>query len=186
MWFRDYVYFPLGGSRVSSVSRLLFNLFAVWLLTGIWHGANWTFICWGLFYFIFIVIEKITGFENLAIPDMIKRVYILLIVMIGWVLFRADTIADAGTYLSVMFGFSGNPFIDVNAIVYLQENLVYYLFGFLFSAPAAKAAAQKFENMNIGKAAVSTLYIIVFAAVFLLTLSNLVKGTYNPFIYFNF
>ncbi len=101
-WFRDYVYFPLGGSRVKSKARLVFNLFVVWSLTGIWHGANWTFLCWGLMYFVLLVIEKLTGWEK-KYPDkmiVLRRIYTLFFVLMGWVLFRADSITDAwGIYL---------------------------------------------------------------------------------------
>lgn len=100
-WFRDYVYFPLGGSRVKSRARLVFNLFVVWALTGSWHGANWTFVAWGLMYFVLIALEKLTGypakFKSRA-PKILYRVFTLLCVLAGWVVFRADTIAVAGRY----------------------------------------------------------------------------------------
>ncbi|MCL2335932.1 MAG: MBOAT family protein [Firmicutes bacterium] len=186
MWFRDYVYFPLGGSRVSTRVRLAFNLFVVWFLTGVWHGANWTFMCWGLLYFVFITIEKITGFEKLAIPNVIKHLYTLLLILIGWVLFRSNTIADAIQYLRVMFGFSSAMLVDAKTIVYCKENLVYFGFGLLFSAPVAQAILRKAASLPSGKTAVSLLYTAVLTGMFILALAYLVKGTYNPFIYFNF
>ncbi|MCL1983608.1 MAG: MBOAT family protein [Clostridiales bacterium] len=185
-WFRDYVYFPLGGSRVSSRARLVLNLFIVWLLTGIWHGANWTFVCWGLLYFALIAIEKTIQFEKLPLPGFLKRTYILLFVLVGWVLFRSGTVADAAWYLKVMFGFSGSPLTDANAAVYLKENLVYFLFGILSSTPAAKAIIAKAEGAGALRSAASVGYAAIFALVFLISLSYLAKGTYNPFIYFNF
>ena len=178
-WFRDYVYFPLGGSRVSSRTRLAFNLFVVWLLTGIWHGANWTFICWGLFYFIFILIEKLTGFENSQLPDALKHVYLLLLVLVGWVLFRADTLTDALEYLKVMFALSGSPFFDANTFVYFKENIFYLFFGLIFSTPVAKAVAARADRLG-------AVYTFAFTVLLLAAVSYLVKGTYNPFIYFNF
>ena len=184
-WFRDYVYIPLGGSRVSSKARLVGNLFIVWLLTGIWHGADWTFICWGLLYFVFITIEKLARFEERAIPGALKHVYILLIVIIGWVLFRADTMADAFEYLRIMFGFSGKPWIDANMIVFVKEYFFYFLFGLVFSTPIARIMSAKLGNID-KKLAFSSLYVLVFTVVFLISVSYLVKGTYNPFIYFNF
>ncbi|MEG1584827.1 MAG: MBOAT family protein, partial [Anaerovorax sp.] len=140
-WFRDYVYFPLGGSRVSTKSRLVFNLFIVWLLTGIWHGANWTFICWGLMYFVFITAEKLTGFEKCACPKVIKHIYTMLFVIIGWVIFRAADIGDAFAYLSTMFGFDGSPFADSKVYSALSENMYFFIFGILFSMPVAKYTA---------------------------------------------
>lgn len=185
-WFRDYIYFPLGGSRVRSKFRLVFNLFVVWFLTGLWHGANWTFICWGMLYFVFISLEKVLRFEELAIPPVAKHIYIMLLAIVGWVLFRAATLADAGAYLQVMFGFSGNPWLDANAIVYFQENVVYLFFGILFSMPIAKVAARKADGLRKAVGAVNVLYVSAFICVLLVALSYLVKGTYNPFIYFNF
>jgi D-alanyl-lipoteichoic acid acyltransferase DltB (MBOAT superfamily) len=185
-WFRDYVYIPLGGSRVPSKARLVLNLSIVWLLTGIWHGANWTFICWGMFYFVFITFEKLTGFEKLGLPDALKHVYLMLIVLVGWVLFRADTIADAAEFMRIMFGFAGKSWIDANTIVYLKENLVYLIFGIVFSTPTAKIISAKAKEIDRGNMIINAGYVIVFTGIFLLTLSYLVKGAYNPFIYFNF
>ena len=93
-WFRDYVYFPLGGSRVKSKARLVFNLFIVWLLTGIWHGANFTFIAWGLIYFVLISLEKLTNFEKRNVNSAVRYIYTMFFVVIGWVFFRADSIAE--------------------------------------------------------------------------------------------
>ena len=185
-WFRDYVYIPLGGSKVPSKARLIFNLSAVWLLTGIWHGADWTFICWGLYYFVFISLEKLTRFEERAIPAPVRHIYLLLVVLVGWVLFRADSMLDALDFLGIMFGFAGKPLVDANTIVYLGENLVYILFGLIFSTPIAKSISLRTGGMTSGKAAADTAYVVAFAAVFLLSMSYLVKGAYNPFIYFNF
>ena len=96
-WFRDYVYFPLGGSRVSSKKRLVFNLFVVWSLTGLWHGANWTFIVWGLMYFVLITLEKLTKFDRKL--GWFGHVYTMLFVILGWVLFRADNISYGIGYI---------------------------------------------------------------------------------------
>lgn len=104
-WFRDYVYFPLGGSRVKSKTRLVFNLFVVWFLTGIWHGANWTFIVWGLMYFILIALEKLTRFEKKL--GVLGHVYSMFFVVIGWVIFRAENIGQAVQYIATMLDFSG-------------------------------------------------------------------------------
>ena len=106
-WFRDYVYFPLGGSRVKSKTRLIFNLFVVWLLTGLWHGANWTFILWGLYNLIFIIIDKLTDKkkEHSKIFDIFRTFVTFIIVVIGWVIFRANNINDALNYIKMMFSF---------------------------------------------------------------------------------
>jgi len=184
-WFRDYVYIPLGGSRVRT-RRLVLNLFVVWLLTGIWHGANWTFICWGLLYFVFITIEKLTRFESRSFPGVLKHAYLMLIVIAGWVLFRSGTIGGAVEYLGVMAGLAGKPLIDANTVVYVKEYFYYFLFGIIFITPAAKAVSAKAAKHGLLRTATGALYAVAFSALFLLTLSYLVKGTYNPFIYFNF
>ena len=85
-WFRDYLYIPLGGSRVKSRGRLIFNLFVVWFSTGLWHGANWTFIAWGLMYFVLLCVEKLTGFEKCSVPLWLAWIYTMLFVVLGWVL----------------------------------------------------------------------------------------------------
>ena len=100
-WFRDYVYFPLGGSRVDSKGRHFFNLFVVWLLTGIWHGANWTFIAWGLFYFVLLVIEKQTGLDKKK--AWWGHIYTIFFVIIAWVLFRATNLTSAYEYIKIIF-----------------------------------------------------------------------------------
>jgi alginate O-acetyltransferase complex protein AlgI len=108
-WFRDYVYFPLGGSRVETKTRLVFNLFIVWFLTGVWHGANWTFFVWGLMYFVLISLEKLTGFYKKI--GFFGHIYTMLFVVFGWVIFRADSLTSAYAYLTAMFGGGGgiNP-----------------------------------------------------------------------------
>ena len=119
-WFRDYVYFPLGGSRVDSRAKHIRNLFVVWLLTGIWHGANWTFLAWGLFYFVLLVLEKY-GHLGRGWPVWAKWLFTFLMVNFAWVLFRADSLAAAGQYLQAMFGLGAGGWDDLTAL-YLREN----------------------------------------------------------------
>ena len=183
-WFRDYVYFPLGGSRVASKARLVFNLFVVWLLTGIWHGANWTFILWGLMYFALITFEKLTGFEQkLKKFGWLKYIYTMTFVLFGWVLFRAQNLTAAGEYFMAMFGLAGNPLIDDALRVNLYQNLVFLAACAVFSLPTAKLLREKIDNRS--KAA-EIIYVIVLMTLLLVAVSYLVKGSYNPFIYFNF
>ena len=182
-WFRDYVYFPLGGSRVKSKARLVFNLFVVWSLTGIWHGANWTFLCWGLMYFVLLTIEKLIGWEK-KYPDKMKilrRIYTLFFVVMGWVLFRADSIGDAGAYFATMFG--GGNLIDDTTIYYALNYIVYFVIAILVSTPIFKNISAKVKGDNPVVVAVSTIGLCVLLVV---SVSYIVKGAYNPFIYFNF
>jgi len=180
-WFRDYLYFPLGGSRVKNKSRLIFNLFVVWLMTGIWHGANWTFIVWGLLYFVLLVFEKLTGFDKAKHIKPIKYIYTMFFVLMGWVVFRATSIENAVSYIGAMFGTTGQ-FIDNNALFYLKENIVCFVLALVASTPIIKNIYNKYLLNKVG----SVLVPIVLFAIFTISVIYIVKGTYNPFIYFNF
>lgn len=180
-WFRDYVYFPLGGSRVKKKSRLIFNLFVVWLLTGVWHGANWTFVAWGLLYFVLLAFEKLTNF-----PEKIKffnHIYTMLFVIIGWVLFRSDSIADALSYLKTMFFMSGAQLFDEKTIFYLDNYKFYLAAGLLASFPIIPKIKEK---IKINKTFYETVASFALLITFIISLTFTIKGSYNPFIYFNF
>ncbi len=179
-WFRDYVYFPLGGSRVKK-SRMIFNLFVVWFLTGLWHGANFTFIIWGLMYFVLIVFEKITKFDtkNLKI---LKWIYTMFFVVLGWVIFRANTLGGAVYYIKSMFGFNKNMFIDSSFLASLKQYAIILGTGILLSVPVIK----KIESKISEKAFYQIVKNIALVILFVLSLANLASSAYNPFIYFNF
>lgn len=198
-WFRDYVYFPLGGSRFNNKARVIFNLFVVWSLTGLWHGANWTFILWGLLYFVSISTEKLTGFDKLGESGnysfgiaFFKHAYTLGLVIFGWVLFRSENISYAADYMRAMLSIGTQPFMDTNTFVYFNENWLFIICGVIFSMPTAKILNRWLYNgsNNRGKKALRMVWPYVFACglsvLFLISLSYLVKGSYNPFIYFNF
>lgn len=182
-WFRDYVYFPLGGSRVKSKARLVFNLFVVWSLTGIWHGANWTFLCWGLMYFVLIAVEKLIGWEKKNPNKMrvLKHIYTLFFVVMGWVLFRAESLTDAFSYMGTMFG--GGELINDSTIYYALNYIVYFVFAILISTPIFKKISEKVNGNNPVIAVVTAIGLFV---LLIISVSYIVKGAYNPFIYFNF
>jgi len=181
-WFRDYLYIPLGGNRVSA-TRLFFNLFVVWLLTGLWHGANWTFITWGLYYFVFIAVEKAVRFEErwnrLA---WLKHLYTLLVAVVGWVLFRSPDIHYAVQYLGVMVGLNSQPAWDSVAQFYCHENIWFFIMAIIFSMPIGVWMAKMWR---FGWCA-NILRVLAYLVLFLLSMSYVVKSSYNPFIYFNF
>ena len=181
-WFRDYVYFPLGGSRVSSTRRHILNLLIVWLLTGIWHGANWTFMAWGLLAFGVLVCEKFLGLGK-NLPNWARHVYTLLVVNTSWVLFRSDSLTHAGKFLLAMVGVNGLS-CDLSCF-YLTESAFFLIPALIFAAPAAKWLEWKLER-SPAPILTDTLYAAALMGVFLVCTSCLVKGTYNPFIYFNF
>lgn len=180
-WFRDYVYFPLGGSRVKKKSRLVFNLFVVWLLTGVWHGANWTFILWGLLYFVLLAVEKLTKF-----PEKLKffsHIYTMLFVIIGWVLFRADSLSFAFDYLKTMFFVSGAEMFDSKTLFFLDNYKFYLIAGIIACFPIAPKIKEKIKiNKNVYEFIASVALLITF----IISLTFTIKGSYNPFIYFNF
>ncbi len=181
-WFRDYVYIPLGGSRVSTV-RLYGNLFIVWLLTGIWHGANWTFIFWGLLYFVMLSFEKSFDMDKKENLKILRHAYTMLFVIFGWVLFRATSIIDAKAYFTTMLMPTSNGIVDPEFIFYVKEFWVFVILGILFATPLLpKIEKTKFAGTKIGQ----TIYISGLLFLFLGVISYLVKGAYNPFIYFNF
>lgn len=171
-WYRDYIYIPIGGNRVA-LPRYIFNVFVVWLLTGLWHGANWTFVIWGLMYFVLLISEKYLKLNKL--PRVIGHCMTLLFVMLGWVVFRSDNITQAIIYLKNMFFLNNNPVSDYNFILYIREYAFFLIPGIIFSMPVYKYIRKNEWIKNV-------FLILVFAV----SVSYIVRGTYNPFIYFNF
>ena len=190
-WFRDYVYFPLGGSRVKTRSRLVLNLAVVWLLTGVWHCANWTFILWGVLHGAVIIIEKLT-----ALPERLDKsrggrvfahIFTLLAVNFGWVLFRADTLPDAARFISAMLGLRGGAFIDSTTLFYLREYGVTLLAAVVCSTPVFRLLRERVCARGDGAERVyDRASFGVQLVLFAVCVSFLVIGAYNPFIYFNF
>ncbi len=186
-WFRDYVYFPLGGSRVSKL-KLARNLLIVWTLTGIWHGANWTFMAWGLYFGVILVIEKFTGLDKwLEKSKFLGHLYTLFLVLISWVLFRAESMSSAKDYLFAMFGLTQNEIVGSLGSFYISEHLIIVAFGILACLPISgwykKLSIKYLQKGNKAKALFEG---VILAVLFLVSTAYLVKGTYNPFIYFNF
>lgn len=185
MWFKSYIYFPLGGSRVLNKDIMIRNMFIVWLFTGIWHGAEWTFVIWGILNFVFLIIERFIMFEKIENHNIIKHIYTLLVVNFGWVLFRAPNLNEAYNYFKAMFGASGVIWSDYT-YMFLKEYLIFFIFAFIFSVPIAK----KVNKFVVEQAKYSTLfnlfYPICSILLFFISVTYLVTGSYNPFIYFNF
>ena len=177
-WFRDYVYIPLGGNRCST-KRHLFNLAIVWLATGIWHGANLTFLIWGCIYFLILVLEKYTN-GIIKIP-FINRIYTLLVVVFLWVIFRADNLRNAYVYITSMFGGNSNAWIDANFISYLMNYKIYIIVAVIASTPIVRSIRKMIPELVYN-------YLADFSRimVFLYTITYMISSTYNPFIYFNF
>ena len=179
-WFRDYVYIPLGGKRVKK-ARWIFNLFAVWTLTGIWHGANWTFLLWGLFYFVLLLTEKMTGLDQKL--GKLSHVYTLLMVILAWVMFRAENVSEGLRFIGNMFGIGAAGFADKVFFNYLWNGKLVLLAAVIFAAPVAPAIKKKLSRYGELAEAGEALLLL---AIFLLSMFVTVSSTYNPFIYFNF
>lgn len=184
-WFRDYLYFPLGGSRVNK-PRLIFNLFVVWFATGVWHGANWTFIIWGLMYFVLLTFEKLTGLDRRKskfLGKVFRWIYTIVFVILGWVIFRADTLSDAWQYIGVMFGVNSSGIGDATVLRNVINCWIYLLFAILFSTPIALKIKGKF---NCDNPVLQILRSIVIIILFVLSFASVTSSSHNPFIYFNF
>jgi alginate O-acetyltransferase complex protein AlgI len=194
-WFRDYLYIPLGGNRVSEV-RTCFNLMAVFFLCGLWHGASLTFVVWGLYHGLFLVLER-TGFGKLQskLPQLLRHLYTIFVVMMGWVIFRANTFAAAGNFFHALFGLGHEPFAQALAC-YTTNQVIWAIgFGILFSGPMWNLLRT--TCARLGQAAPTTcrpivlifgsvLEIILIIALLLISSAWLASGTYNPFIYYRF
>lgn len=178
-WFRDYVYFPLGGSRVS-LPRVVFNLFVVWLLTGIWHGANWTFIAWGLMYFVILTFEKLTGLSKKE--HWWGHLYTMVLVIIGWVVFRSTGMGNAFLYIKAMFGIGAKGFLDKSVWAYIAQNWIYFIFAIIGSVPLMPWLDKKLETNRVWQ----TVYAVGLVICLVVSVSFISNNAYNPFIYFNF
>lgn len=185
-WFRDYLYIPLGGNR-GGPKKHLRNLLIVWLATGLWHGADWTFVLWGLIYFVLLVLEKFgsVGIMNEKMPLFFRHMYTLLFVIIAWVFFRADSIEQAVAYVLQMFGKS-ELFVDNYAIQYLNEYKMFLTLAFLCSFRFFKKINLCIQKNVVTRAFFVIAEPLVYMCIFAISASYLITGGYNPFIYFNF
>ena len=186
-WFRDYVYIPLGGSRRGE-ARTYINLMIVWLLTGIWHGANYTFVVWGLLYGILLMIEKVLcAHKALRKQSLIQRIfghlYTMIVVTLAWVIFRSDSINDAVIYILGMFGRGSGKLVDRVFVAYLKQNICFYIPAIIGCMPILESLELKFGEKN-------PIYNVAFGATvlagFVISVSYIINNGYNPFIYFNF
>ncbi len=178
-WFRDYVYFPLGGSRVS-VPRHILNMFVVWLLTGIWHGANWTFIAWGLMYFVILVIEKYTGLAKKE--HWWGHIYTMVLVIIGWVIFNSTGMGNAILYIKAMFGIGAKGLVDKAIWAYIAQNWIYVVMALVGSVPLLPWIDNKLKGNRVWQ----TVYALCVVVCLVVSVSFISNNAYSPFIYFNF
>ena len=181
-WFRDYVYIPLGGNRVRP-ARMYLNLFVVWGLTGLWHGASWNFILWGLYYCVILVLEKLFLLRLLEkAPGWVRHIYTMVLVILGWVLFYFDSgLGDCLRYIGAMFGAS-RGLISVDALNIVVRSLPLLIAAAIAGTPLGANLWRRLD----GRAAAGALEIVLCVAILLLSVSALVSQSYNPFLYFKF
>ena len=181
-WFRDYVYIPLGGNRVGP-KRQIFNILVVWCLTGLWHGANWTYMAWGLYFGILLIIEKLFLKKYLEkLPSAFQHIYVLFFVLVSFVLFNAETFTMAKDDLAVMFGMTNAPLISEDTLYNLSSYAVLLIIAFIGATPVAKKLFRKAESNRL----VQVAEIISVAAILIMSTAYLVDGSFNPFLYFRF
>ncbi len=183
-WFKEYVYIPLGGNRRGN-GRTYFNLFVVWFLTGIWHGANFTFLLWGLWYFAFLILERLF-LGNWLQKNPVKIfnwIYSILIVMIGWVFFRADNLFDAISYLGQMFGNTASNYTVVSFLS--MKAVIAFVVGILFAGFLQRPLQATYEKIKY-RTPVMACDLAIQLVTLVLCILMMVSGTYNPFIYFQF
>ncbi len=183
-WFRDYVYIPLGGSRVNTL-KWLRNILIVWFLTGFWHGAAWNFILWGLYFALFLLVEKLfLGKILQRVPSFFSHLYVIFFILISFVLFNSPTIADFGSSLSGMFG--GAALVSPEAIYCLKSYGLILAVSILGSTPLPKKLIGAVSQRRGGQAVLSVLKPIFTAAVLIIVTAFLIDGSFNPFLYFRF
>ena len=180
-WFKEYLYIPLGGNRKGNV---YVNLFIVFLVTGIWHGAAWTYILWGIWHGIFLVIERAINKKNwyINIPSLIKYIVTMFIVIIGWVLFRANSVEQALGYISVMFGVNAEATL-YEFTYFINKKLILWIA--IASLGAVPFISNKFKKYN-GNKKFEVISTVVISILFILSIVFIVNSTYSPFIYFQF
>ena len=179
-WFRDYVYIPMGGNRVSK-PRWVFNILTVWMLTGLWHGASWNFVLWGLMFAVLLLIEKwVPALQKL--PGVLRHGYVLLLVVLSFVLFNADNLAQAAGDIGGMFGFAGVPAVNEQTLYYLRSYGVLFLLGFVGATPLVRHTAARIGKTKAGK----ILEPVVLLILLLVCTGYLVDGSFSPFLYFRF
>ncbi|MFC5404481.1 MBOAT family O-acyltransferase [Cohnella soli] len=182
-WFKDYVYIPLGGNR-RGLGKQLRNILIVWVLTGIWHGAAWNFMLWGLYFGVILVFEKWAGLRLLAkAPRWIRHSYAIVLILVGWALFAFDELPKVGSYLAAMFGLSGRPIWDDLTIYFAYTNAL-LLTLLIMASLAWKKRASTAPAMGGGVRAAAN--VVWCAGLFFLSVSYLVDATFNPFLYFRF
>ena len=185
-WFRDYVYIPLGGNRKETII-LVRNIFIVWALTGIWHGANWTFVIWGLMFGIMLIIEKLFLTKHLEkMPAILQRNYVLFTVMRSFIIYNTNSIGEAWNNIIGLFGANGESLINASTVYYLKSYLVVLVIAIIGSTPLLKNIIEKLKTKTNANKIINLLEPIAMTSILIIVTAYLVDNSYNPFLYFRF
>ena len=179
-WFRDYVYIPMGGNRVPKW-RWIVNISTVWMLTGFWHGAAWNFILWGLLFGCLLLAEKLVPAIG-KLPAVGKHLYVMLIVVLSFVLFNAESLSQAGTDFASLFGFGNLPAVTAETVYYLRSYGLLFVAGFVGATPIVKQSAVCIGESKVG----AVLEVLLLIGILLVCTAYLVDGSFSPFLYFRF
>lgn len=185
-WFKDYIYIPLGGNRDGKYKQIR-NILIVWLLTGIWHGANWTFLIWGLLFGVILIIEKLWLNKLMEkLPSFIRRIYVLFIVMILFIIFSSDNMSVALTNIKGLFGMNGEAFVNDYTLHYLKSYLPVLIIALVGSTPFIKILIDKLRKNKYVNNIINILEPILIVVILVVVTSYLIDNSYNPFLYFRF
>ncbi|EGV42133.1 MBOAT family protein [Bizionia argentinensis JUB59] len=187
-WFRDYLYISIGGNRKGKW-RTYINLIIVFFITGLWHGASWTFVFWGLFHGAFLILERVLELKGLKISSLISHIYVILIINISWVFFRSDTMIDAFNYITTMFNFTLTTNFDFLSFYLTYEVVFALIVAAILSTPIYKNIATYIQNLNITSInykVLSSIKLIGLFILFFICFIYIATDSYNPFIYFRF
>ena len=183
-WFRDYVYIPLGGNRCGRVRRML-NIFIVWMLTGLWHGAAWNFVIWGVFFGMLLLIEKLWLLKKLEKLGFLRHIYVMIMVILSFVMFNASGVGDGFKVIGAMFGSSGS-FVSSEFFYYLRSYALTLIIAVIGATPVVKKGVLTLRNLNWAENIISLIEPVALAAILLVSTAYLVDGSFNPFLYFRF
>ena len=185
-WFRDYVYIPLGGNRVNKLAWFR-NILIVWFLTGFWHGADWTFIVWGLYFALFLLLEKFFLAKFFAkIPRVFSHIYVLFVVAISFVIFNANGMGQAISDIGGLLGLQNLPFFSTETLYYIRGYGIVLLLGIIGATPLVKRSVEKFRTTRVGDWILTVAEPMVQIALIVVITAYLVDGSFNPFLYFRF
>ena len=185
-WFRDYIYFPLGGSRTTTL-KWLRNIFVVWFVTGFWHGAEWNFILWGLYFGVLLTVEKLfLGKVFKKCGKFVQHVYVLFTTLVSFVIFSVESMDKLPLFVGGLFGVGTNSFADERTLYFADSYLVLLLLCIIGSTPIPKMLYRKFSETKYGNAVLTVIEPLCVGALLIFSTALLVDGSFNPFLYFRF